>query len=186
MSNSEEFEREKICYEQNFQQARSLNTQMNHVPVLAMTLTGGLWFAAGVTENITPEIRFFLLIFAGLCNLSLILVTIRTRDVFHSYLESIKAFHPPGFANGKPVDPKAPALGDYSMISIYCALMMIAAILSFGVAVFKYWPLTYIPSWVGALGLLVLLVLLYDFLISNKLIGSSKKRSSDDQSDEKA
>ena len=57
-----DFEREKVCYEQNFEQARSLNGQMNQVPVLAMTLTGGLWFAAGVTENLYPEIRFDLLV----------------------------------------------------------------------------------------------------------------------------
>ena len=49
--NKENFEREKACYQQNFEQARSLNGQMNRVPVLAMTLTGGLWFAAGVTET---------------------------------------------------------------------------------------------------------------------------------------
>ena len=36
------FEREKACYEQNFEQARSFNTQMNRVLVLAMTLIGGL------------------------------------------------------------------------------------------------------------------------------------------------
>lgn len=181
---SEDFTREKTCYEQNFQQARSLNSQMNQVPVLAMTLTGGLWFAAGVTENIAPEIRFLLLIFAGFCNLALVLVTIRTRDVFHSYLECLKAFHPAGFASGKPSNPKVPALGDYSMISIYCALMFIAAALSFTAAIIKFWPLSCISPWIGAGGLSLFLVILYDLLISHKVLGRSRPKNAPDQESE--
>ena len=183
---SEDFAREKTCYEQNFQQARSLNSQMNQVPVLAMTLTGGLWFAAGVTENIAPEIRFLLLIFAGFCNLALILVTIRTRDVFHSYLECLKAFHPDGFASGKPTNPKVLALGDYSMISIYCALMFIAAALSFSVAIIKFWPIPSAPSWVGAIVLIVSFGVLYDLLISHKVLGRSKQQDAPAQGSEGA
>lgn len=135
-----DFEREKICYEQNFEQARSLNNQMNQVPVLAMTLTGGLWFAAGVTQNLYPEIRFGLLLFAGFCNLALILSALRIRDVFHSYLERIRQFHPDSVASGKPVNPKAPGLGNYSMIIIYCVLMVIGTVLSFAGALGFYWP----------------------------------------------
>lgn len=165
MSNCD-LEREKACYEQNFEQARSLNGQMNNVPVLAMTLTGGLWFAAGATGNIPPPIRFLLLIFTGFCNLALILVTIRIRDVFHSYLEQIKAFHPSCYVTGKPKNPKVPGLGAYSMISIYCALMGIAAFLSFTAAIFWYWPIASLPSWVGLLILFVVLLVLFDSLIS--------------------
>lgn len=183
---SEEFTREKTCYEQNFQQARSLNSQMNQVPVLAMTLTGGLWFAAGVTKDIAPEIRLFLLIFAGLCNLALILVTIRTRDVFHSYMERIKAFHPDRFASGKPSDPKVPALGDYSMISIYCALMFIAAVLSFSVAIFKFWPWPSVSPWIGAIGLTFVLIVLYDYLISHKYLGQATQKDASAQKSEGA
>ncbi|MBT3028827.1 MAG: hypothetical protein KME48_16850 [Candidatus Thiodiazotropha sp. (ex Ctena orbiculata)] len=168
---SEDFTREKTCYEQNFLQARSLNSQMNQVPVLAMTLTGGLWFAAGVTENIAPEIRFLLLIFAGFCNLALILVTIRTRDVFHSYLECIKAFHPASFASGKPIDPKVPFLCDYSMISIYCTLMLIAATLSFISAFSKFWPWLTVSRWAGIVVLALVLLMLYDYLIRHKVLG---------------
>jgi len=153
-----DFEREKICYEQNFQQARSLNGQMNQVPVLAMTLTGGLWFAAGVTQNLYPEIRFGLLLFAGFCDISLILAALRIRDVFHSYLERIREFCPSCFASGKPLEAKVPQLGDYSMISIYCVLMGIGSILSFVGAFGFYWPF---PSgkWIG-IGMLVAMLLI--------------------------
>lgn len=165
----ENLTREQSCYVQNFEQARSLNGQMNNVPVLAMTLTGGLWFAAGVTEHISPEIRFLLLLFAGFCNLALILAAIRIRDVFHSYLEKIKTFHPASFSNGKPMDPKVERLGDYSMISIYCTLMAVAAFFSFYAALLFYWPFQLSP-WVGFIALVAVLVTLHDLLFSKTFV----------------
>lgn len=163
-------EREKACYEQNFEQARSLNGQMNNVPVLAMTLTGGLWFAAGINEDISEQIRFLLLLFAGFCNLALVLVIIRIRDVFHSYLERIESFHPPSFVTGRPKKPRVPCLGDYSLISIYCTLMGVAALLSFFVAVSSFWPFPCVPTWIGFVILLAVLLALFDILISRKVL----------------
>jgi len=165
----EKLTHEKTCYVQNFEQARCLNGQMNNVPVLAMTLTGGLWFAAGVTEHISPEIRFFLLLFAGFCNLALILAAIRIRDVFHSYLEKIEAFHPASFSNGRPENPKVEKLGDYSMISIYCTLMAIAAFLSFYAALLFYWPFKF-SFLIGLIALVVVFVTLHDLLFSRTFV----------------
>ena len=153
----DKFQRDQVCYEQNFQQARSLNVQMNQVPVLAMTLTGGLWFAAGVTKDLYPEIRFGLLLFAGFCNIALILAAFRIRDVFHCYLEKIETFDSTNFATGKPSNPKAPILGDYSMISIYCSLLGIGSILSFLGAFGFYWPFP-ISLWIGVATLILILV----------------------------
>lgn len=153
--------RETVCYQQNFEQARSLNSQMNNVPVLAMTLTGGLWFGAGVTENLDQAIRFALLLFAGLCNLALVLAVLRIRDVLESYLEKIEAYHPPSFASGRPEKPKMSWLGSYSMISTYAALMMLGAGLSFFGAFWKYWPIDGKYLWLGVAILAVILILLY-------------------------
>jgi hypothetical protein len=158
--NDNDFEREKVCYEQNFEQARSLNSQMNQVPVHAMTLTGGLWFASGVTQNLYPEIRFGLLLFAGFCNIALILAALRIRDVFHSYLERLRQFRPDSFASGKPEDPKVPQLGDYSMITIYCALLAIGSVLSFAGALGFYWPFCF-ERWWGIGALILVFVILY-------------------------
>ncbi|MYG28473.1 MAG: hypothetical protein F4213_21060 [Boseongicola sp. SB0677_bin_26] len=144
----ETLEREKVCYEQNFEQARSLNIQMNQVPVLAMTLTGGLWFAAGITENLHCAMRFGLLVFAGCCNLALIAAALRIRDVFHSYLEKLKEFHPDSFVDGKPKEARVPRLKDYSMIGIYCVLMGFGSLLSFSGALTFYWPLGS-SVWIG-------------------------------------
>ena len=166
-----EFEREKVCYEQNFEQARSVNTQMNQVPVTAMTLTGGLWFGAGVTEHIPTEIRFALLLFAGLCNLALILAVLRVRDVLESYLEKIKTFREASFASGRPKNPMIPWLGSYSMISIYAVLMLIAAFFSFFGAFWKYWPFE-ISVWWGVTALIMVLVIIYMRLFTRP--GSSR------------
>lgn len=156
----EEQKRKQICYQQNFEQARSLNVQMNQVPAWAMTLTGGLWFGAGVTDNLPTEIRFSLLVFAGLCNLALVLAVLRIRDVLESYLEKIKEFHPESFASGKPRNPKLPWLGSYSMISIYSALMLIGGVFSFIGAFWKYWPFD-TNRWVGIALLLAILIAIY-------------------------
>lgn len=161
------FEREKASYEQNFEQARGLNAQMNQIPTLAMTLTGGLWFAAGVTEKMQTPMRFGLLIFAGLCNIGLVLAILRVRDVFHSYLEKLKTFHPPSYVDGRPTSPKMGRLGDYSMVTVYALLMLIASLLSLLGAFKFYWPFEarMIPLGIGvAIGSLTTLA---TFLYSN-------------------
>src|SRR5690348_16163492 len=110
----ETFEREKICYEQNFEQARSLNQQMNNIPTLSITLTSGLWFGAALTQNVDAVIRFGLLLLAGIYDLVLILILFRVRDVLESYLEKIEAFDKKNFASGKPLKPKLGQFGVYS------------------------------------------------------------------------
>ena len=148
MTCQEKFERERVCYEQNSEQARSLNVQMNQVPVLAMTVTGGLWFAAGTIENVNSVVRFCLLMFAGGCNLALIASLLRIRDIFDSYLEKLKEFHPGSFADGKPGNARANFLTDYSMVFIYCSLMGVGSLLSFCGALFYYWPFDG-GKWIG-------------------------------------
>lgn len=164
---------EQLCYVQNFEQFRSLNTQMNHVPVLAMTLTGGLWFGAGVTENLDGEIRFALLMLAGFSNLALMLVVYRIRDVLESYLERIEAFHPASFAGGKPANPRLPWLGSYSMITIFCTLMLLAAVFSFIGAFWRYWPFPVAASW-GLLAFAILLGILFAVIFRR---GTKKENS---------
>ena len=47
-----QFEKEKVCYEQNCQTFRSLNQLMWQVPIIAMTVTGGLWFGVGTFSSL--------------------------------------------------------------------------------------------------------------------------------------
>lgn len=152
------FEREKLCYEQNFQQARSLNEQMNRVPTLSITLTGGLWF--GAAQNIAVQIQFTLLLLAGIANFALVLVAYRIRDVLQSYFEQIKAFHEPSYADGRPSKPILGRFGSYSMITVYCLLMFLAGSMSIVGAFFFYWPFSF-SRWLGFLITIVMLIVMF-------------------------
>tara|TARA_B100000780_G_C21122099_1_gene454609 strand:- start:2984 stop:3487 length:504 start_codon:yes stop_codon:yes gene_type:complete len=155
--------REQLCYQQNFEQARSLNEQMNRVPVLAVTVTGGLWFGAGVVDGVDEMIRFLLVLLAGFSNLALIFALTRIRDVFQSYMEKVQAFYPDAYASGKPQEPKAPFLQGYSMITMYRLVMSIAALFSFGAAFMNYWPFDFEKCW-GIAALLVFFLVILVFM----------------------
>jgi hypothetical protein len=94
----QEFDRDKVCYEQNYQQFRSLNQSMWQVPIIAMTLNGGLWFAAATLHSLDlfKGPLFFL---AAVFNVSLIFVLVRVRYVMEEYLKALKRFHPDGFVS---------------------------------------------------------------------------------------
>lgn len=139
MTDDNAFEREKLCYQHNTAQMRALNEQMTRVPPIAITLTGGLWFAAS-QGSVDPVIKFGLLLFAGIANVGLGFSCFRIRDVMKSYLEKIEEFDPAYFANGRPKKPLLPWFVDYSMITIYVSLMGAAALLSIGGALTTFWP----------------------------------------------
>jgi hypothetical protein len=155
----DELQRQKVCYEQNFAQFRSLNEQMNRVPTIAVTLTGGLWFGAALTKDMETTTRFALLIFAGLANVALGLSCLRIRDVMQSYLEKIRTFYEPGFASGRPERPTLGRFGGYSMIVTYTLLMGSAAVLSWMGAFSFYWPFPRFSAWWGVAIFAVLLLL---------------------------
>jgi hypothetical protein len=139
-----------------------------------MTLTGGLWFGAGITENLLSEIRFGLLLFAGICNIALILAALRIRDALESYFEKIRPFHEESFASGKPKSPKLPLLGSYSMISIYCVLLLSASLLSFIGSFGFYWPASFhAPRW---LGVIILAAIFIGIGICFKLLKKNKTK----------
>jgi hypothetical protein len=95
---TERFEREKLCYEQNYEQFRSLNQIMWQVPIIAMTLTGGLWFGATKVLEMRAA-QYALLFLACVGNAGLVVVLKRTRFVMGEYLNKIKEFHPDGYVD---------------------------------------------------------------------------------------
>lgn len=93
---------EKEAYEQNYQQFRSLNQIMWQIPVLAMTLTGGLWFGVSrISDN--SILVTVLLITAVIGNLILLAVLMRFRHVMGCYLAWLKNAHPTGFVDASPI-----------------------------------------------------------------------------------
>jgi len=89
---------EKEAYEQNYQQFRSLNQIMWQIPVLAMTLTGGLWFGVSKIED-NPFLGSILLCTAVVGNLALSAVLYRFRFVMRCYLDELKRAYPEGFVD---------------------------------------------------------------------------------------
>ena len=79
------------AYQQNYLQFRSLNQIMWQVPVLAMTLTGGLWFGVSrILEN--PLLVTVLLCTAMFGNLAFVAILLRFRHVMECYMCWLKSF----------------------------------------------------------------------------------------------
>lgn len=160
---TDEFEREKLCYTQNFEQFRSLNGQLHAIPPLAITLTGGLWFGASIPEALPQLVRAGLLIFAAFCNFALVLALFRIRDVMTCYLERIRDFYPNAYADGKPKRPILGRFGNYGMVWTYSLTMIVGILVSLAGAFFFYWPLPYGGCWFA--GVLILLAGIWWFLV---------------------
>jgi hypothetical protein len=122
-----QFERDSKCYEQNCEQLRHLNQIMWQVPIVAMTLTGGLWYAIASIKGVGVLARSVVLIFSCIALSGLILMILRVRDVFGKYLEKVEAFNPDSFAKASEGGSRMPFLKDRSVVSIFSWLMGIAA-----------------------------------------------------------
>lgn len=78
------------AYQQNYLQFRSLNQIMWQIPVLATTLTGGLWFGVSrILDN--PLLVTVLLSTATFGNLAFIAILMRFRHVMECYMQWLKA-----------------------------------------------------------------------------------------------
>lgn len=82
---------DKTIYEQNCEDFRSLNDIMWKVPLLVMSLTGGLGVAVA-TFDLADSARCALLIFIGSINVAFILVLYRLRFVMDKLLKRIHEF----------------------------------------------------------------------------------------------
>jgi hypothetical protein len=152
------FDREKVLFEQNIQHFRHLNEQMNKVPPFAVTLTGGFWYVAFIqhlSPTLSPHLeataRFLLMIFAAIANFMLVLIAIRIRDVMRGYQRKFEAF------SGQDSQSKKEEIGafrfrNYSMISMYSAMMLTASAVSLIAAFMIFWPQMGLPLCYGVFG----------------------------------
>lgn len=120
----EAFQRLKSAYEQNCQQFRALNQVMWQVPMIAVTLTGGLWYAVATLRSVDPEIRSGLLAFSAIGNLLLVLMINRVRDVMDGHLQKMREFCPEAYATA----PTNGFLPDRSVCLMFSLMMGLAAI----------------------------------------------------------
>lgn len=87
------------AYNQNSETFRALNALMWQIPLIAMTLTGGLWFgvASLSKEEGLSYLRPGLLLLAAVGDVVLIVVLERLRHIIGEYLAWLQAAQPRGY-----------------------------------------------------------------------------------------
>lgn len=95
-----EHERDIAAFNQNHQTFRALNQLMWQIPIIAMTLTGGLWFGVSRVDD-SPLFQTCLLFLACAGNVGLFVVLGRLRYIMGEYLTWLERFHQRGFVPAK-------------------------------------------------------------------------------------
>lgn len=115
------------AYNQNWETFRSLNSLMWQIPLIAMTLTGGLWFGVSTVKDM-PYFAAGLLLLAGCGNIGLMLALRRLRYIMEQYLDWSKTTYRAGHVSA----PGQPWFtGNETVRFIFQMLLAMAAIISF-------------------------------------------------------
>lgn len=88
------------AFEQNHEIFRSLNRQMWQIPLISMTLSGGLWFGVSKVDG-SPFFQLALLFLATVGNACLFLVIQRLRYVMEQTLIWLETRSPANFVSAK-------------------------------------------------------------------------------------
>ena len=92
--------KEDISYVQHYEAFRDLNGHMWKIPMIAMTITGGLLY--GLENTSQPSyLHASLLILAAIVNLGLIVVLLRTRFIMQRILDKMKEYGKDYYIDGK-------------------------------------------------------------------------------------
>ena len=115
------------AYNQNWETFRSLNALMWQIPLIAMTLTGGLWFGVSTVKSM-PYFAGGLLFLAGCGNIGLLLILRRLRYIMAQYLDWSKATYAAGHVSA-PGESWLTA--NETVRRIFQILLGLAALISF-------------------------------------------------------
>lgn len=139
------FQRFKTCYEQNCEHLRSMNQMMWQVPIIAMTLTGGLWFGVFSLGQKRPVTCCVLLLFSAVASVGLVAVLHRVRNVIERYRLTADVFGPlnplpelPATASSvdrwwhKKIERPRLVVGAFSILLLTSALSSVYFILAIG------------------------------------------------------
>lgn len=95
-----EHDMRQAAFNQNHLTFRSLNQQMWQIPLISMTLTGGLWFGVSRVQDY-PIFQVALLFLALVGNAALIVVIQRLRFVMDEYLKWLRVSYERGFVSAQ-------------------------------------------------------------------------------------
>lgn len=118
-------------YNQNFDTFRALNALMWQIPLIAMTLTGGLWFGVSKVKEM-PLFQAGLLLLALLGNIGLVIVLERLRHIIGCYLEWLRVASPRGHVS---VNGRGILTGDRTVKTVFQAMLAVAAGISLALLV---------------------------------------------------
>lgn len=133
-----EHDMRKAAFDQNHASFRSLNQQMWQIPLISMTLTGGLWFGVSRVEDF-PLFQLALLVLAVSGNGALFIIILRLRFVMERHLNWLETSYPAGFvsARGKQWYNKP-----FLVRTLFQSMLLLAATLSLmllGVTAWTKW-----------------------------------------------
>lgn len=139
MSEQTEHELRLAAFNQTHEGFRSLNQQMWQIPLIAMTLTGGLWFGVSSVENF-PLFQLALLFLAAAGNIALFVVLLRLRFVMEQHLNWLKANHPAAFisAKGEQWYNKP-----FVVRTAFQTMLLLAAVLSVALLIVTAWQVNW-------------------------------------------
>jgi len=109
------------AYKQACEDFRQLNQMFWQAPTIIVTITGGLGLAVA-TQKLNSEVQFWLLIFAGICNVVWILVLCRLRLGVMSHLLKRTRRMSNGVVARNPH-----RLLEHSVLILFCLLLTVAA-----------------------------------------------------------
>jgi SAM-dependent methyltransferase len=119
------------AYDQNSQHFRALNGLMWQIPLIGMTLTGGLWFGVTKAES-SPHFQLALLLLAGVGNIGLIVILQRLRFIMGQYLIWLEEFGQSNFVSAKDGQGLAQP---YMVRYVFQLILLIAAMVSFALMI---------------------------------------------------
>lgn len=130
-------------YAQNSETFRALNALMWQIPLIGMTLTGGLWFGVSKAES-TPFFQLSLLALTAAGDIGLAIILLRLRYIMGLYLDWLKAFDKAGFVD-------APGAGFWTkplrVRQVFQIMLGLAAIASLALMVSPAQQLRILPKW---------------------------------------
>jgi ABC-type Na+ efflux pump permease subunit len=100
---------------------------MWQVPIIAMTLTGGIWFDAASVASM-PRFQYLLLLLAAFANAGLMIVLTRTRFVMDMYLAAIERFNPSAFVTAEGTGVRSRTIVAWT----FGVLLGLSAVISLG------------------------------------------------------
>ncbi|MGP9791084.1 class I SAM-dependent methyltransferase [Roseinatronobacter sp. NSM] len=128
-------EMRKAAFDQNQASFRALNQQMWQIPLISMTLTGGLWFGVSRVEDF-PLFQLALLFLAFAGNAALFVIILRLRFVMEQYLKWLEINHGEGFVSAKGENWYNKP---FVVRTAFQGMLLLAALLSLALLVVTYW-----------------------------------------------